>query len=311
VSVLATVLLLALTRAEILARLKAPVVTQCEGLVQVYADCPEDMRREYQMPIASFTAETVKTLGRGLSVKMKRCREPLILVHVGDVRTNDATVVTHVATNGTKVSSRIYLNSPGYSDLGRFRLEVVKAFSRSVMGSETDDAGAMAMYRKADPQFRIADERAKLMGWLAGTLPSLTPEDDEENLSRLRRVIEPGVATRADVMIFASRLFLYPAAFDAPFCGKFGCLTFREAISCAKVDPFVRLAAFRKSGLVVVYGGGRSESLSEASRLYFDFLQELAKKDAEEETLRDLLEKADNKLNEALEQAVDARRNKR
>ena len=39
--------LLALTRAEILERFKAPVVTQSDGLVKVYANCPEDMRREF------------------------------------------------------------------------------------------------------------------------------------------------------------------------------------------------------------------------------------------------------------------------
>jgi len=307
--VLATVLFLALTRAEIIARMKAPVVTQCEGLVQVYADCSEDLRREYQMPIASFAAETVKTLNQGLSVKPKRYRDARIIVHVGDARTNDASVVSRTVTNGTKVVSRIYLRSPGYSDLSRFRLEIVKAFGRTVLGEEIDDAAALATYRKADPRFRVSDEHSRLMGWLAGTMPSPTPEDDEENLSRMRRVIEPGVSTRADVMVFASRLFLYPAAFDAPFCGKFGCLSFREAIACAKADPFVRLAAIRKSGLVIVYGGGRSEQLSEASKLYFEFLLELAKKDAEEENLLELIEKADNKLNEALEQAVDARRN--
>jgi len=308
VTVLTTVLLLALTRSEIIARMKAPVVTQCDGLVQVFADCPEDMRREYQMPIASFAAETVKTLSRGLSMQPKRYRAPHIVIHVGDVRTNDATVVSRVSTNGAQVVSRIYLPSPGYADLDRFRIEVVKAFSRALLEKETDDTTALATYRKADPRFRIADERSRLMGWLTGRLPSLTPEEDEENLARMRRVIEPGVATRADVMIFASRLFLYPVAFDAPFCGRFGCLSFREAIACAKADPFVRLVAFQKSGMVVVYGGGRSELLSEASQLYFKFLQELAKSDAEEQTLLELLENADNKLNEALEQAVGARK---
>ena len=53
---------MALTRAEILERFRAPVVTQADGLVKVYADCPDDMRREYQGPIGSFAAETVKTL---------------------------------------------------------------------------------------------------------------------------------------------------------------------------------------------------------------------------------------------------------
>ena len=54
---LAVIALLALTRAELVARMKAPVLTMTEGLVKVYADCPEDMRRDYQMPVARFAAE--------------------------------------------------------------------------------------------------------------------------------------------------------------------------------------------------------------------------------------------------------------
>ena len=49
----AALLLLALTRAEIVQRMRAPVITQSEGLVRVYADCPEDVRREFQkLPFA-------------------------------------------------------------------------------------------------------------------------------------------------------------------------------------------------------------------------------------------------------------------
>ena len=36
----AAILLFALTRAEIIERLKAPPITDMDGLVQVYADCP-------------------------------------------------------------------------------------------------------------------------------------------------------------------------------------------------------------------------------------------------------------------------------
>ena len=45
---LCLIALLALTRAEIIERMRAPVVTQADGMVQVFADCPEDMRRELE-----------------------------------------------------------------------------------------------------------------------------------------------------------------------------------------------------------------------------------------------------------------------
>lgn len=302
-SLLASILVLALTRAEIIDRMKAPVITQCDGLVQVYGDCPEDMRREYQMPIASFAAETAKSLAGGLGIKLQRREHADILIHVGDVRTNLTTVVAKASTNGTRVVSRIYVPSPGYADLFRLRLEIVKAFSRSVRGEELDDDGAVALYRKADPRLRVADERDRMELWLAGKLPSRTPEEDEENLKRLRKVIEPGVASRTDVRLFASRLFLYPAVFEAPFCGRFGCLSFRDAVKYAKADPRIRLVAYAKSGPLVAFGGGRSESLAAASRLYFVFLVELAKGGKSESELLDLLDAADVKLNVAWEEA--------
>ena len=299
----AAILVLALTRAEIIERMKAPVITQCDGLVQVYADCPEDMRREFQMPIASFAADTVRTLYGGLSLKPKRYGRPGIIVHVGDVRTNLTEVAVRASTNASGVVSRIYLKSPAYADLYRYRLELVKAFCRCVKGDEVDDAGAVAVYRKADPRFRLEDERARLADWLAGRLPSPTPESDEENLKLMQKVIEPGRASREDVLIFASRLYLYPPAFDYRFCGKYDCLSFREAVKCVKADPMVRLVAYGKSGLLMALGCGRGDALTEAARGYFEFLQELAKAEKDEDGLLDLLEAADTKLNVALEEA--------
>ena len=44
-TLIATILLAALTKAEIIDRFRAAPVTQLDGLVQVYGDCPADMRR--------------------------------------------------------------------------------------------------------------------------------------------------------------------------------------------------------------------------------------------------------------------------
>lgn len=302
-TLLASILLLALTRAEIIERMKAPVITQCNGLVQVFANCPEDMRREYQMPIASFAADTVNRLRKGGVLSTNRYARAGIIIHVGDVRTNLSAVVTRVATNASGVVSRIYVPSPGYADVAKLRLEVVKAFLRTAAGVEADDAAATAAYRRADPATRISDARARLDRWLHEAPVTSSPEDDEEHLALVRRVLEPGVASRTDVLIFASRLFLYPQEFDRRFCGRFDCLSFREAVTCAKADPYVRLAAYRKAGLVVVTGGGRGDRLAEASRLYFEFLMELARAEKSEDELLDMLEAADVKLNVALENA--------
>ena len=300
VSAFAAVILLALTRAEIIERMKSPVITQNDGLVQVYADCPEDMRREYQMPVASFAAETVKTLYAGFSEKSRRFKRPGIVIHLGDVRTNLAAVVARVSTNGTRVVSRIYVPSPGYADVERLRIEVTRGFMRAVRCVEADEAEASAVYRKADPSCRIADARQGLEDWLAGRRPK---EDDEQYIALMRKVVEPGVASRRDVLVYASRLFLYPPSFDRPFCRRYDALSFRDAVRCARLDARVRLAAFAKAGETIAFGGGRGEEMSAAAKGYWLFLLELARCEKSEEELLALLDKADASLNVAFEKA--------
>ena len=297
---MATVLVMALTRAEILERFRAPVVTQADGLVQVYADCPEDMRREYQGPIASFAAETVKTLYQGLSKKPMRFEKPEIIIHVGGVRTNDTEVTARVTTNDTRVISRIHVKAPGSADLYRLRLEVVRAFFRSVERREITEADAVAAYRKGNPALRVFDERMKLEDWLAGR----GTKDDEEGLKLMRRVFEPGVSSPRDILIFASRLYLYPPQYDVRLLGKFDRLSFRDAVRFGRTDPLVRIIAYQKAVELPVLGGGRSPELAAAADAYQAFLLEFAKGEKDEKGLKALLDDADEKLNVAYEKSL-------
>ena len=296
---ISTLLVMALTRAEILERFRAPVVTQADGLVRVYADCPEDMRREYQGPIAGFAAETVRTLYQGLGRKPVRFEKPGILIHVGDVRTNLAAVTSAVVTNDDRVVSRIRVKAPGYADLYRLRLEVVRAFFRSVEKREVTEREAVAAYRKGDPVLRVLDERMKLEDWLAGR----GTKDDEEGLKLMRRVFEPGKSSPRDVLIFASRLYLYPPQHDIRFLARFDRLSFREALGFGRIDPLVRIVAYQKAVELPVLGGGRSPELAAAADAYQAFLFELAKGEKDGKELKSLLDDADEKLNVAFERA--------
>ena len=297
--VLATVLLVALTRAEIIERFKAPVITQADGLVQVYADCPEDMRKEFQGPVARFAADTVQTLYRGLAKKSERFPKAGILIHVGDVRTNLTEVTAQVSTNDNRVVTRIRVKSPGYADLYRFRMEVIKAFYRSVEKRELSDAEAVAAYRHAVPDLRIFDERMKLEDWLAGR----GTKDDEEGLRMMRKVFEPGKSSPWDILIFASRLYLYPPQYDLRFLGKYDRLSFSEAVRFGRIDPIVRLVAYRKALELPVLGGGRSPELTTAANAYQEFLLAFAKGETDEKKLKALLDAADERLNVAFEKA--------
>ena len=296
---MATVLVMALTRAEILERFRAPVMTQADGLVKVYADCPDDMRREYQGPIGSFAAETVKTLYQGLAKKPVRFEKPGIVIHVGDVRTNVTTVTSAVSTNQDRVISRIYVAAPGYADLYRFRLEIVQAFFRSVEKREVSEQEAVAAYRRGDPALRVLDERMKLEDWLAGR----GTRDDEEGLRMMRRVFEPGKSSPRDVLIFASRLYLYPPQYDIRFLGRFDRLSFREAVKLGRTDPLVRVVAYQKSFDMPVLGGGKSPELASAANAYREFLLAFAKGETDEKGLLALLDAADEQLNVAFEKS--------
>lgn len=297
-TILATILCLALTRAEILERFRAPVITQSDGLIKVYADCPEDMRREFQSPIARFAADTVDSLRRSLARKALKMPKAGIVIHVGDVRTNLAEVVSRASTNGDEIVTRIYVRSPGYADLYRFRCEIAKAFFRCVGRIELTDEAALKACRKADPELRVQDELRRLDDWLLEG-----KGDPEEGLRQMRKVITPGRASPREVLVFASRLHLYPPQNDLRFLGRFDGLSFREALKVAKIDPFVRIVAFFKANEIPVFGGGRGEALSAAADAYMNFLRELAKGEAGEAELEKMLDDADVKLNVAYEEA--------
>ena len=306
-SSLAAILLLALSRAEIIARFKAPVITQAEGLVRVFADCPEDMRREYQMPIASFAADTVKALRRGLSMRSERSATPGIVIYVGEVRTNVSAVVAKAVTNGASVVSRIYIPAPGYADVERLRLEIVKGFYRRVCGRELSDEQAIAAYRASNPEMRLADERQRLEKWLA----TGSGIDDEEGLRLMRCILRPGTAFPRDVLVFASRLYLYPPQYDLRFAGRYDCLSFRDAIAYVKAEPAIRLVALLKANEMPVFGGGRSRALAAAADAYMRFLLELGKGEADKADLVRMLDEADVLLNVAYEEAREGEKGER
>jgi hypothetical protein len=301
VSVFASILILALTRSELLERMRAPVLIRAEGLVRVYADCPEDMRREYQSAIAGYASDTVNRLYLAQGIAAKKFRSPGIAVYVGDVRTNNPEVVVRQRErdDGGRMT-RIYLMAPGYADLDRFRIELVKVFFLAVKGETIDDDRAVREFRATDPKLRVMDLYAELSDWLAGRPVG---GDDEKYLKLMRSVLVPGKATMRDVLVYASRLFLYPEYHAYPFCGKYRLLSFRDAVKAASKDARVRSAALAKASQTVAFGGGRGKELATASAAYSAFLLALAEGGEDEEDLLKMLDDADAKLGAAFEAA--------
>ncbi len=294
--VLASILLLALTRAEIIDRFRATPITVCDGLVQVIGDCPADMRREYQTSVAGFAADVCRTLSSVRQAKPPRFAEPGIFIHVGDIRTNVTNVVTRTyrRADGERYT-RIYLPAPGFSDTNALRLGIVRAYFLAVEKREIGEAAARAALIDANPDLRVAEDRAELADWRERGVYA-DGRDDEDYLLLQRKILKPGVAATDDVITFASRLRLYPLNYAQPFCGKYESCTFAEAILLAKKDPSVRFAAFVKSRQIPVFGGGRGPELAATADAYAAFLLELARFEKTETELAALLAEADKKL---------------
>jgi len=292
--------MLALTRAEIVQRMRTPVVTQADGLVRVFANCPEDMCREYQSPVARCAADTVSLLYRGLKMKPIRFESPQIIVHLGDVRTNVTSVVARVTTNDNEIVTRIYLKSPGGANLEQFKTEIVRAFYRSVRKIELSEDAARQAMNEADPDYHVAIRRAKIEAWLAGDRSARGAVDDEswdeEHLTLMRKVLKVGVSSPRDVQTFASRLYFYPPLFSEPFEGGRTVLSFSEAIDLVGRDERLRDLAQRKAVEIAAFGGGRSEELGVASAAYVVFLTELSKEEPDIENLKTILLNADKWL---------------
>ena len=305
VTVLAAILAASLSRAEMVERLKAPVLTSVDGLVQVYANCPRDMREEYQQPVSKFASSLCDRLYSSFAERRRHFQHPGMLIFVGDVRTNIADVVSVPFEREGAKATRIYIPAPGHADLDQLRNAVVRAFFRAVRGEELDDAGVRKALLRAYPDV-LADYRYEEMArWANG---EKVDSDDEEMLKLCRSVLVPGEARPADILRFASRLYLYPAFYGTPFCGKCHCCDFRMAVDLAAKDPSVRIAALGKIQEVAAYGGGRGDKMLAASKAYSDFLLELARFDKPREKLLDMLDDADTKLNVAMEFAVDEAR---
>ncbi len=298
----AVILLAVLTRAEIIDRMRAAPMTRVNGLVQVIGFCPPDMRDEYQASVSEFVSELCRKLYHLRHERERRFKTPGIVVCLGDVRTNCTDVVSRVRqySDGTPYT-RITLPAPGFADMETFRRETIKAFYLAVANETLDDAGADKCFRAAHPELLLADKYADLANWERGA--PTEKADDEYYLQMTRKILKPGVAYPSDVLRFAARLYFYPESFAFPFCGKYFACSYRDAIDLVPQEIRLRLLAFAQIQDVIMYGGGRGETLATASLAYADFLRELAAYKKTPEELHKMLDAADEKLKLAFEEA--------
>ena len=108
------------------------LATACDGLVGVLAaDVPGDPYG-FRLPILQFVSSEVRDLERVYKLTMPKREGAGIFVSVGDGRTNDTRVISRRARrSGGDLQTRIYLPSPGFSDLDELRFAVAQAYFRA------------------------------------------------------------------------------------------------------------------------------------------------------------------------------------
>ena len=338
------------------------VATSASGFVKVVAaDVPGDPMG-FRLPILQFTTRNLRELEKAYNLEMPRRAEAGIIIHALDGRTNDTRVIVRETRRDGALVTRVWLPSPGFSDLEQLRFEIARAYlhawidrtaPRGVKPGELPDWMVQGALRAANTDLAHDDIRFVLGLWSSARLPffpalcsdlrvvkgravalpgyvmgyvrekhlfkkalehlasgatwngawlaeQLTGEKDpveqdrvsDERLARLSRaVLSPGHASAWDVQTFASRLRLYPQAYDRKSGMGVASCTFAEAIE-RSTDAYVRAAAAQKAREMPLYVVGRGEELMAVGEAYRKFLVAIARGEPPG-NLRALLQEAD------------------
>ncbi|MBO5643110.1 MAG: hypothetical protein J6S51_03795 [Kiritimatiellae bacterium] len=299
-SLAVALLLAALSRADLVERFRAAPVLKCDGLIEVSGMCPVDIRREFQLPVASRASTICKNLYDALGIKQRKFSRPAIVIFLGSQNSTNTFVKSSFQNraDGTKYLA-INLLSPGSADMEIFQREITKGFLFAINSQKASDAQVEKILRLADPNKRLDDEYAEIAAWREKGIYK-DGKTDEDYLKLMRRVKNPGFARQEEVLDFSSRLMLYPPQFAMPFCEKYRALTFGEAINLAELDVKIRYAAWVKSSELLVFGAGRGDKFTDMVKSYSEFLRALASYTLSKRELTAMLEKAESKLKEVL-----------
>ena len=157
------------------------VATSADRFVEVVAsDVPGDSVG-FRLPILQFTTRLLREIERVYKLEMPR-GEPGLVIHAQDGRTNDVRVISRKMRRGRAVLTRIWLPSPGFSDLTALRFSIAKAYFRAwidrnraadadVPAEEIPDWMVLGALRVLDGETVDADKHAVLDLWSQAGLP--------------------------------------------------------------------------------------------------------------------------------------------
>ena len=145
---------------------KAAVST--DGFIRVVAY--DDVRDEvgFRLPILAIAGKVIDAVSATFELKRAKVKEPGLVIYAMEGRTNDTRVLLQPETrkNGSRVM-KIFLPSPGYSNLEELRMGIVRSF----VGPSLPDWILQGILRCLDADVRRADQRFVLTLWSNGRLP--------------------------------------------------------------------------------------------------------------------------------------------
>jgi len=144
--------------------------TSSDGLVRVVAaDMPGD-EIGFRAPILNFAMREIRSLAATYKIAAPSVREPAIVIYALDGRTNDTRVVSRARRRGGVMSTRIWLPSPGHSDLELLRIAVVTAYLRAC-SLDFPEWVVQGLMRGTNVDVAHSDTRIVLKLWSEARLP--------------------------------------------------------------------------------------------------------------------------------------------
>ena len=163
--------------------------TSSDGFIRVVAN--DDPRDEvgFRLPILAFAGKEIDSLAKAFDIKRVRVSEPGLVIYALDGRTNDTRVIVRPETrkSGSRVV-KIFLPSPGYSDLDELR----SGIARSFLGGELPDWVLQGVIRCEDDATRREDERFVLGLWSDARLPFFPALCTDMRVGKGRAAALPG-----------------------------------------------------------------------------------------------------------------------
>lgn len=144
--------------------------TSADGLVRVVAaDVPGD-EIGFRAPILNFTMREIRAVAATYKITAPSVRDPAIVIYALDGHTNDTRVISRVRRRRGIAETRIWLPSPGFSDLELLRVAVVTAYLRAC-SLDFPEWVVQGLMRGTDIDVEHADERMVLKLWSEARLP--------------------------------------------------------------------------------------------------------------------------------------------